>query len=222
MNLYFIKTPKPITSFYKKYIWHVQTNKKEIYLTFDDGPTPKVTEFVLDTLKQFEAKATFFCIGKNIKNNSKLFNRIIEENHTIGNHTNNHLNGWKTKTDDYLENVEKCNGIINNEGLIANNQSQIINSKLFRPPYGKIKKSQANKLIDKGYKIIMWSVLSGDFDKTISKEKCLENVLKKSKKGSIVVFHDSEKVYEKLEYILPKALKYFSEKGYRFNCLELS
>jgi peptidoglycan/xylan/chitin deacetylase (PgdA/CDA1 family) len=220
MSLYFVKTPKLITSFYKKYTWRVQTNKKEIYLTFDDGPTPKVTEFVLDTLKQFDAKATFFCIGKNIKNNSKLFNRIIEENHAIGNHTNNHLNGWKTKTDDYLQNVEKCAGIINNEELVTNNQSLKINSKLFRPPYGKIKKSQASKLIDKDYKIIMWSVLSGDFDKTITKEKCLKNVLNKSRKGSIIVFHDSEKAYEKLQYTLPKTLKYFSEKGFCFSSLD--
>lgn len=227
MSLYFIKTPKIITSFYKNYTWQIDTQKKEIYLTFDDGPTPKVTEFVLDTLKKFDAKATFFCIGKNIKKQPKLAERIINEGHTIGNHTHNHLNGWKSSADDYVFNIERANEYIiqyseNSQRLMTNPNNyweKTKDQKLFRPPYGKIKKSQAKKLIEKGYKVIMWSVLSGDFDLSKSKEICLKNVLKNTNNGSIVVFHDSKKAYKKLEYTLPKMLAYFSEKGFGFEKL---
>ena len=204
MRLYFIKTPKWIISFYKKYIWRFLTNKKEIYLTFDDGPTPKITEFVLDTLEKYNAKATFFCVGKNIEDNPILFNRIIKDGHTIANHTQNHLNGWKTNSIDYVKNVEECQELL------------ISNSKLFRPPYGKIKTSQAKKLIKKGYKIIMWSVLSADFDSTITKEKCYTNVIKNTKKGDTVVFHDSQKAFNNLKYALPRVLDYFTTKGFSF------
>ncbi len=209
MKLYFIKTPTFLISFYKKYVWRFKTDKKEIYLTFDDGPTPKITEFVLDTLKKHHAKATFFCIGKNIKKYPELFQKIIDQGHSIGNHTQNHLNGWQTNTADYIKNVEECQ-------LKIQHKNSIQNKKLFRPPYGRIKKKQAKILIKKGYKIIMWSILSADFDKTIAKETCCKNVIKNTKKGSVIVFHDSKKASKNLEYTLPKILKYFTKNGFSF------
>ena len=205
MNFYLVKTPKFITSFYKNYKWRVPTDKKEIYLTFDDGPTPKITKFVLDSLKKHHAKATFFCIGKNIEKYPELFQRIINEGHTVGNHTQNHLNGWQTNTNKYLNNVALCD--------------HLMTSKLFRPPYGKIKKVQSKELIKNGHEIIMWSVLSGDFDTSISKQKCLQNVVKNTQKGAIIVFHDSIKAMPNLEYALPKVLTFFSDKGFTFGKL---
>ena len=210
MKLYFIKTPRIVEKFFSNYTWRFNTNKKDIYLTFDDGPTPRITKFVLDELKKHNAKATFFCIGKNIENHPEIFNKIIADGHSIGNHTQNHLNGWKTNTTSYLENIDICENVISNEV----EKSQY--SKLYRPPYGKIKPSQANKLIKKGYKIIMWDVLSADFDTKISKEECLENVLRNTKKGSIIVFHDSIKASEKIQFVLPKILEEFSKKGFSF------
>ena len=207
MSFYFVKTPKVLASFYKKYIWHYKTEKKTIYLTFDDGPTPEITTYVLDTLKKYNAKATFFCLGKNIKKYPNLFHRIIAEGHAVGNHTQNHLNGWKTDINSYINDVDLYQEVIN-----AKVENKPI--KLFRPPYGRIKKAQAKILINKGYKIMMWSVLSADFDTKISKEQCLNNVIKNTKKGDIIVFHDSNKAFERLKYTLPKALDYFMEKGY--------
>lgn len=194
-------------------------SKKEIYLTFDDGPTPEITEFVLNELKKYNAKATFFCIGKNIKNHPEIFSKIIKEGHEIGNHTQNHLNGWKNNTTKYLENVLECKNVIDKQTQ-NNSELKTKNLKLFRPPYGRVKRKQANALIKKGYKIIMWSVLSGDFDTKISKEKCLQNVLKHTSNGSIVVFHDSVKAAEKVKYVLPKVLDYFTRKGYEFKAID--
>ena len=217
MKSYFIKTPKFISSFYKNYIWHFKTDKKELYLTFDDGPTPKVTEFVLDTLSKFDAKATFFCIGKNIKQHPKLFQKIINEGHSIGNHTQNHLNGWKTSTANYINNVEQCQfNIQHSLSVRAESRTNIQHSKLFRPAYGKIKARQAKILIKKGYKIMMWSILSGDFDKNISIETCLNNVIINTEKGAVIVFHDSEKAFKNLKYTLPKVLEYYRNKGFTF------
>lgn len=210
MGFYLAKTPRIIMRILSNYTWCFSSSKKEIYLTFDDGPTPEVTEFVLNQLDKYQAKGTFFCIGKNIKNHPEIFKRIITDGHSIGNHTQNHFNGWKKSTEDYLENVLKCEKIISKHTTKSN---------LFRPPYGKIKSNQAKKLINNSYKIIMWDVLSGDFDKSLSKEKCLQNVLKNSKKGSIIVFHDSIKASEKLYYILPKILEEFSKKGYQFKAI---
>ncbi|AUC86690.1 polysaccharide deacetylase family protein [Polaribacter sp. ALD11] len=199
--------------FFFKYVWRFSLDTKEIYLTFDDGPTPEITDFVLDELKKYEAKATFFCIGKNIVNHPDIFKRIIIEGHAVGNHTQNHLKGWCTKNGSYLENVDLC------EETITKFNDATIKQKLFRPPYGKIKKSQAKEILKKGYKIIMWTVLSADFDTSISNEKCLQNVLKNTESGSIIVFHDSVKASEKLKYVLPKVLKKFSEKGFCFKAI---
>lgn len=203
---------------FSKYTWRFFNPKsleakKEIYLTFDDGPTPEITNFVLKELKKYSAKATFFCIGKNIKNHPEIFKQIIDDNHSIGNHTQNHLNGWKTKTQDYISNTLEV------ERTLQLYNFKTLKLKLFRPPYGKIKRKQAKILLEKGYKIIMWSVLSGDFDTNLSKEKCLQNVLKHTCKGSIVVFHDSKKAYEKVKYVLPKVLDYLSKEGYEFKAI---
>ena len=211
MKLYTIKTPQFVQSFYKEYIWRIKTKNKEVFLTFDDGPTPEITPFVLDELKKYQAKATFFCIGKKIKKHPKLFQRIIDEGHTVGNHTQDHLSGWNTTNKTYKQSVEDCQ-----KNIIKHHKT---NQKLFRPPYGKIRKSQAKELIKKGYKIIMWSVLSGDFDTSLPKENCLKNVLKNSVKGDIIVFHDSQKATEKVKFVLPNVLKHFKEKGFQFTKL---
>ena len=193
---------------YPSFTWQMPENDRNIYLSFDDGPHPEVTSFVLDQLNDYNAKASFFCIGDNIIKYPQVYERIVNEGHTVGNHTQNHLNGWKSTTIKYLENVEAA--------------ATYIDSDLFRPPYGKIKRFQAKQLQEnKGLKIIMWSVLSGDFDQQILPEKCLQNVLLNTRSGSIVVFHDSEKAWKRLAYALPKVLEYYTEKGYSFKKINL-
>lgn len=225
MSFYFIKTPTVVQRFFGKYVWSFSmksSQQKTIYLTFDDGPTPEITEWTLNTLKDYNAKATFFCIGKNVKNHPDIFKWVVEDGHYIGNHTYNHLNGWKTDNAIYLENVLEAKKNI--ETSVANLDPSLLthDSKLlFRPPYGKIRSSQTKQLIKKGYKIIMWDVLSADFDQSISSKKCLNNVLKNTKNGSIIVFHDSVKAEKHLKFVLPKVLEYFSKKGYQFNSIAL-
>ena len=199
MKFYWIKPHSIIKKTFSNYIWVIPNNERKVYLTFDDGPTPKVTNWVLNELKKHNAKATFFCIGKNIEKNAKIYQNLVNEGHSIGNHTNNHLNGWKSTTKKYVENV-----------LHENNPK----SRIFRPPYGKIKPSQTKKLQKLGYKIIMWDVLSADFDTSISPEKCLENVLLNVKSGSVIVFHDSVKAFKNLEYALPKTLEFLNKYGF--------
>ena len=196
---------------FSKYTWRFSFNKKEIFLTFDDGPTPVITEFILSELKKYEAKATFFCIGKNITKQPEIFEKIISDGHAIGNHTQNHLNGWRTDDQEYINNVLDC------ENVISSSIKNAKNSKLFRPPYGKIMSSKARMLFRKEYRIIMWDVLSGDFNTSITKEQCLQNVLKNTRKGSIIVFHDSVKAAERMQYALPIVLKIFTEKGFTFS-----
>lgn len=212
MNSIFVKIPKWIQRIFNTKTWSVKTTEKEIYLTFDDGPTPEITEWVLNQLKENNAKATFFCIGKNIKNHPSIFEKIIAQNHSVGNHTHNHLQGWKTSSAVYLENIRETEVVLEDYS-IPNSR------KLFRPPYGKITKKQSKKVLEKGYSIIMWEVLSADFDKGITKEKCLENVLKNSKPGSIIVFHDSIKAAENMQYTLPKVIAYYKKKGYVFKAI---
>lgn len=220
MRAYFPRTPNIIMRIFSKLIWRFSLNKKEIYLTFDDGPTPEITNLVLDELKKYDAKATFFCIGKNIEKHPEIFNKILKDEHSVGNHTQNHLNGWKYKKSVYLDNVLKCEHVILSAvEKYTSSKLKTLNSKLFRPPYGKVKNSQVKKIKKSGYKIIMWDVLSADFDTSISKEKCLCNVLNNTKNGSIIVFHDSIKASGKVQFVLPKVLEYFSEKGFVFKAI---
>ncbi len=204
---YFKKTPGFLKRFYKDCIWEMDPNNKSIYLTFDDGPHPEATAFVLDQLKQYDARATFFCIGNNVSQYEKVYNQVVNAGHKVGNHTYDHVNGWQTTSEYYLQNIETA-GVL-------------IKSDLFRPPYGRITKDQIKSIKRKtGFKIIMWTVLSGDFDKGISKERCLDNVLKNAGAGSIIVFHDSVKAFEKMSYALPLVLKHFKERGFEFKVLE--
>jgi len=212
MNLTPITTPKLAKSLFPDLVWDLPSKEKVIYLTFDDGPTPLITNWALDVLKQYDAKATFFCIGKNVDEHPSIFKRILTENHSIGNHTHNHLKGWKTKTANYLANVDEAQRTINSQ--IINQQSTITN--LFRPPYGQIKPKQAKQLMHLGYKIIMWKVLSVDWDASVSNKKCLENIINNTVSGDIVVFHDSIKAANNMQYTLPKVLEYFNKKGFEF------
>jgi peptidoglycan/xylan/chitin deacetylase (PgdA/CDA1 family) len=208
--------------FFATYIWRFSLDVKEIYLTFDDGPTPEITEFVLDELKKYDAKASFFCLGKNIQNHPDIFKRILLDKHAIGNHTQQHLNGWKTKKTQYIDNIIACeHSILDALEKMQKTGTKQQEAKLFRPPYGKMKRSQAKELDRKGYRIIMWDVLSADFDRSISNEKCLQNVLENTKNGSIIVLHDSVKASEKVRFVLPKVLKEFSEKGFVFKAISL-
>ena len=207
---FWVKTNRFVKSIFPNYVWDIPNHENKVFLTFDDGPTPEITEWTLAQLKMYNANATFFCIGNNIEKHPEIFQKIIDENHAIGNHTFNHLKGWETENQKYIENVNLCQAQISN--LIPKSRDQIPN--LFRPPYGKIKLSQSSILRKLGYKIIMWDVLSRDFDQTISKEVCLENILKNVECGSIIVFHDSVKAAQNLKYVLPKTLEFLKDKGF--------
>lgn len=204
MPTYFVKTPFWLEWLYKSCTWRIRTDDKKIYLSFDDGPHPVITAFVLDELKQYNAKATFFCIGDNVSKYPDMYRRIIDEGHAVGNHTFNHLNGWKTADKDYLDNISRA--------------KDYIDSDLFRPPYGRITKFQLSQLKKNRFRLktIMWTVLSADFDPSITKETCRDNVLVNAGNGSIVVFHDSEKAQERMKFALTETLKYFSDKGFVF------
>jgi len=208
-NMYLIKTPGWLKRIYNNCIWEINTKEKIVYLSFDDGPHPIATPFVLNELRKYNAKATFFCIGKNVKANSEIYKSIITEGHAVGNHTQNHLNGWKTNDKVYLDDIAEA--------------KKYIDSNLFRPPYGRISMFQLRQLKGAKYNLkpVMWSVLSGDFDIDITPAQCAENVLLNSKSGSIVVFHDSEKAFNNLRYALPKVLEYFSKEGYKFEKIML-
>lgn len=228
MEPYFAKTPKIIQNLFSDFTWRITKSSnqlKQVYLTFDDGPIPEITDWVLKTLDKFDAKATFFCVGDNIKKHPKEFKNILNKNHSIGIHTFNHLNGWRTNTKKYLDNVKKTEEIIDitSTKVLPSGTDigwdKLQNPKIFRPPYGKIRTSQKRALLKKGYQIIMWDVLSADFDQNISKEKCLKNVVKSVENGSIIVFHDSIKAFEKLQYVLPKTLTYLIKEGYTFKKL---
>ena len=195
--------------FWPRFAWSVKTSEKKLYLTFDDGPHPEATHFVLDELKKYNARASFFCIGINVEKHPGIYQRIIEEGHSTGNHTHTHPNGWKTSTADYLADVRKAAGCIQ--------------STLFRPPHGRIKRSQWKKLAEamgiREARVIMWSVLSADFDARKEPQQCFELVKRNAKKGSIIVFHDSQKGFRNLTVALPLTLQYFSERGYLFEKL---
>jgi peptidoglycan/xylan/chitin deacetylase (PgdA/CDA1 family) len=212
--MYFVKAPRWLKWLYPKLVWDIPVEKGEkiLYLTFDDGPHPIATPFVLDQLKRYNAKATFFCIGRNVTDHRDIYARILDEGHAVGNHTYNHLNGYKVTDKEYIADVQKA--------------AEVIDSKLFRPPYGRITRFQSKVLTDQRtttndqrFKIIMWDVLTGDWDNKIDGSKCYDNVILNAKTGSIIVFHDSAKALERLQFALPKVLQYFSHKCYRFKTI---
>ena len=201
---FWVKTNRIIKWIFPNYNWNIPNDEQKVFLTFDDGPTPEITEWVLEQLKLHNAQATFFCIGNNIEKYPEIFQKTIAEGHAIGNHTFDHLNGWKTTTEVYIENVK----------LYETQNPKLVTRNLFRPPYGKIKHSQSKILRKLGYKIIMWDVLSRDYDQSISATQCLENVLSNIETGSIIVFHDSVKAEHNLKYVLPKTLEFLKENGF--------
>jgi peptidoglycan-N-acetylglucosamine deacetylase len=205
------RTPFILPMLYPSLEWRVPTQAKEIYLTFDDGPVPGPTEFVLDALANADAKATFFCIGDNVRRHAPVFRQLVAAGHAVGNHTFNHLNGWKTQTDRYLQNIQACA-----EALVAPDEP-LVGGRLFRPPYGRITRRQIQQLRD--YRIIMWDVLSVDYDKSLPAERCLRNTLRAVRPGSIVVFHDSLKAEKNMTYALPRLLEQLAGEGYSFKSL---
>ncbi len=203
--MYFVKTPKIARAFNKKAIWSIPNNVKEIFLTFDDGPTPLITNHTLDILKKHNIKATFFCLGKQVEKNPEIFKKIIDEGHAVGNHSYSHLKGWTTKNEQYLEDVRKGEAIIK--------------SNLFRPPYGKIKRSQVN-LLNPQTKIILWDVLPGDFSPKNNVEKIVSNTVNSIEPGSIIVLHDNNKCGNKMLQALPFIIDKLKEKKYKFSAIE--
>ena len=205
--MYLVKSPSLLKWYYPSLTWNKSRADKVIYLTFDDGPIPDVTAFALKTLKSFDAKATFFCIGDNIRKHPELFDALKEEGHSIGNHTFNHLKGWATPDESYLENFIQC--------------QELTKTSLFRPPYGRIRKTQIKALrnLQPDLQIVMWDVITGDFDPNLSPETCYRNAIKHTTNGSIVVFHDSLKAFDRLEYALPRFLQHFTDKGFTFSTL---
>ncbi len=203
--MYLSFTPRFLQDIFPDLIWRVNTLDRKIFLTFDDGPIPEVTPWVLDTLAAFDAKASFFCVGQNVERNPEIFDRIESEGHAVGSHTHHHLSGWATNNLDYILDIRKA--------------ARLCHSKLFRPPYGRLRPSQV-KFLKHHYQIVMWDVLSGDFDPDLSREDCLNNILKNAREGSIVVMHDSIKTFEKLKYVLPRTLEHYSSIGFRFEALQ--
>ncbi|MCF0040112.1 polysaccharide deacetylase family protein [Dyadobacter fanqingshengii] len=201
-------SPFWLKAFFPGFVWHIPTQEKKIFLTFDDGPIPDITESVLETLAQFKARATFFCIGNNVQKHPDIFQKLLDQNHSIGNHTFNHMNGWKTEDDLYLENIKQCDTALD------------LPTNLFRPPYGRIKRSQS-RVVRKERRIIMWDVLSGDFSKEITKEVCLGKSIQYTRPGSIVLFHDSVKAAPNMQYVLPRFLEHFINEGFTFEAMAM-
>ncbi len=203
-NLFFVTTPWWLRKIFPGCVWDIKTENKEIYISFDDGPHPTITPFVLAELKKYGAKATFFCIGDNVKKFPEIYQQVIDEGHAVGNHTMHHINGWKTSNDAYLSDIDKA--------------GSYISSNLFRPPYGRIKRSQLKKMQSQNSTLltVMWSVLAGDWIATLAPEKCFQQVKKAVYPGCIIVFHDSEKANDRMSYALPKLLEHFTAEGYLF------
>ena len=198
--LFFAKTSKLLQRTFPDYTWKIPVNDNSVFLTFDDGPIPEVTPWVLEQLEHYNVKASFFCIGDNVKKHPEVYQKVLDMGHLVCNHTFNHLNGWKTNTKKYIDNLKDC--------------SKVVKSDFFRPPYGTIRISQAKKIKELGYKIVMWDVLSWDFSPKCSPEKCLSNVIKNVEPGSIIVFHDNIKSKHNLKYALPKTLSFLKENGF--------
>lgn len=202
--MYLVKTPQFIQNLFPNYTWRIPTEEKVLYLTFDDGPIPEVTPWVLEQLARYDAHATFFCVGDNIRKHPDVFQDVVAAGHAVGNHTFHHLNGWVSENIPYFHNIRHC--------------ANLVNSVLFRPPYGRLKPKQSQFLL-RHYRIIMWDVLSGDFDARLTPEQCFHNVVTNAGPGSIVVFHDSRKAEQRLISALPRVLEHYSALGYRFESL---
>lgn len=205
------RTPFFLPWLYPSLIWRMPAEGKYLYLTFDDGPVPGPTEFVLDTLQHYGGHATFFCIGENIKKHPEVLKKIMDAGHTIGNHTYNHLNGWKTSTDDYKLNVNRCEEQIEKHRLTGEKTN------LFRPPYGRITRDQIKVLTE--FKIIMWDVLSMDYNINLVSEKCLKNTIHVCHPGSIIIFHDSYKAEKNLTFVLPRLMEHYTDLGFTFKAI---
>ena len=204
---YFTKKPWILKQIYGDCMWEVKEEEKSIYLTFDDGPHPEDTPFILDQLEKYNAKATFFCLGRNVAAHPKIYKRLSDDGHSIGNHTYDHYDGWRTNNNIYFDDIIKA--------------KQLITSHLFRPPYGHITRFEVKRLIDQfGLKTIMWTIMAGDFDSKTSGEECLHNVIDAATPGSIVVFHDNDSASKNMRYALPKALEYFKNNGYAFKSIQ--
>lgn len=204
---YFIKTPGWLKRLYPDCLWDMEKKEKTLYLSFDDGPHPFITSFVLDILKRYDAKATFFCIGENVVKYPDMYRRVLEAGHATGNHTQRHINGWKTDDNVYLADIEEA--------------AKHISSALFRPPYGRISRSQIKKLrqTSPAMRIVMWNILAGDWDPRLSPSKCYSRMRKKIRDGDIIVFHDSEKAWDRMSYALPRLVEEFSGRGFRFEVI---
>lgn len=199
-----VRPPKIAELVFPNLIWRMPTKNNSVYLTFDDGPIPEITEWVLKTLDNYNIKATFFCVGDNVRKHPSIFQMVKDQDHVIGQHTHNHLSGWSNMSDSYLSNIK-----------IA---EQYIDTNLFRPPYGKMRFSLARAICER-YKIIMWDVLSRDFDQEITPDDCFQNVKQHTSNGSIIVFHDSIKAFKNMQYALPKSIEYLGEKGFTFDTI---
>lgn len=200
-----LSPPKFIQRLFPSFIWTFPNEKEGVFLTFDDGPTKDLTPWVLEQLKRYDAKATFFVLGKNVELNPEIFEQIVADGHKVGNHTYSHQKGWATDTGQYVQDVDFANGFVN--------------SNLFRPPYGRIKPSQI-RILSKRYKIIMWDVLSMDYSRRVSPRRVVNNVLNNVHPGAIIVFHDSKKAERSLRYALPRVLEAISQKGLKFKSIE--
>lgn len=199
------RSPAILKWLYPSLVWRIPEEEKKIYLTFDDGPVPGPTEFVLDELKKVNAKATFFCIGDNVGKHPDIFRQVLEAGHVVGNHTFNHWNGWKYSSESYFQNVALCDNVMGGKQLF------------FRPPYGRIKRSQISLLADRT--IVMWDVLTHDYAQSLSEDRCLRGTIKATRPGSIVVFHDSLKAERNMKYVLPRFLNHFAALGFEFHGL---
>lgn len=205
MGYYPDRVPDWFSHLFSRYHWHGDREHQKVYLTFDDGPTPEVTEFVLSQLAKYQFQATFFCIGDQVTKNPDIYDLVQEKGHRVGNHTFHHLNAWTTPKEEYLNNVAHC--------------SELVDSRLFRPPYGRITTTIARGLKEKGYKIVLWDVLSGDFDPNRTADSCLKALKKNTRNGSVIVFHDSKKSFQQLQKILPPYLEFLKENAWSSTAL---
>lgn len=212
MKLQWVKTGKFVKWLFPDFLWDLPDAGNAVALTFDDGPVPDVTPWVLDLLARHDIKATFFCIGDNIRKHPEIFRRILEEGHSVGNHTFHHLNGWKTDFSTYVEDTKACDAEI--EKHLAHG------TRLFRPPYGKISGKQKKSVLSQGKDIVMWDILTVDYDPDITPERCLRNATEKAQPGSILIFHDSVKAWKNLEYALPRTIEVLKEKRFGFRKLD--